>query len=181
MMRTKERLVVAEVILLRGRPGVGKTTISDRLSAELNIPIFRKDDMYDIIAGYNDDHNQRNRMCYAILRQMLRTNAVVQGRLLLDFPFNGEQDMRRFAGWLEEQRIRLIPVLCICSNESLWAERFNRRKLDPAPNQLITDFDELKGYVKDLTITPYKDELIVDAVQPLDTIIRQILAYLNES
>lgn len=45
---------MAEVILLRGRPGVGKTTVSNGLQARLHIPIIRKDDIYDAVAGYND-------------------------------------------------------------------------------------------------------------------------------
>jgi broad-specificity NMP kinase len=79
---------VAEVILLRGRPGVGKTTISNRLSSELNVPIIRKDDFYDVIANYNEDHEQRNKVAYGILFRLLQTNANTNMRYILDFPFN---------------------------------------------------------------------------------------------
>lgn len=170
---------MAELILFRGRPGVGKTTISDLLSAKLNIPIIRKDDFYDIIAEYNPDHEQRNRMSYGILYQLLETNSRVDQSLVLDFPFNKQEDMDRFKNWLQERGYMLKSILCVCSNEAIWAERFNQRQLNPLPNQLITDFQKLKQHYGDLRIEPMPDELVVDTVEPLETILERITSYIE--
>ncbi|MCX6756120.1 MAG: hypothetical protein NTX85_02165 [Candidatus Nomurabacteria bacterium] len=50
------------VILFRGRPGVGKTTISNAFAIERGIPILRKDDIYDVTALYVNDHTTRNKI-----------------------------------------------------------------------------------------------------------------------
>jgi hypothetical protein len=97
----------------------------------------------------------------------------------LDFPFNKEEDMSNFTNWLTAHNYSLKSILCTCSDEKIWAKRFNVRKLNPLPNQLITDFDELKDYYNDLSIEPFKDELIIDTIEPLDAIIQKALAYLN--
>jgi hypothetical protein len=167
---------VAEVILLRGRPGVGKTTISNRLGSEFNVPIIRKYDFYDVIANYNEDHEQRNKVSYGILFRLLQTNACTNVQYILDFPFNKEEEMRNFTLWLENQNYVVKSVLCICSDEKIWADRFNIRKFIPLPNQLITDFDELKNYYKDLSIRPMNGELVVDTIESVDSILDKVVA-----
>jgi tRNA uridine 5-carbamoylmethylation protein Kti12 len=174
-----EGTVLSDIILFRGRPGVGKTTISDRLSSQLNIPIIRKDDFYDVVAGYNDVHDQRNKVSYGILFRILESNKKMNGRFILDFPFNQEEDMKRFSAWSKDHNYRLTSILCICSNEKIWADRFNTRKANPAPNQLITDFFELKQYYKDLSIKPFEDELVVDTIDELESIIVKVTNYIN--
>ncbi|CAG7615565.1 AAA family ATPase [Paenibacillus allorhizosphaerae] len=171
---------MGEVILLRGRPGVGKTTISDRLGPMLNVPIIRKDDFYDVISDYNDNHEQRNKVSYGILFRLLQTNASTNMRYILDFPFNKEEEMNHFKLWLESRDYGLKSILCTCSDEKIWAERFNKRKSNPLPNQLITDFDELKSYYKVLSIQPMDGELVIDTVESMDSIMDQIKVYLQQ-
>lgn len=171
---------MGEIILFRGRPGVGKTAVSDALSAHHNIPIIRKDDFYDVIAVFNPDHGQRNRMSYDILYRILDTNLRIQTRFILDFPFNRKEDMGRFKTWLEERGFKLKSILLVCSDEAIWAERFNKRQSNPMPNQLITDFQELKRHYGDLSIEPMSGELVVDTVASLDSILLRITAYLEK-
>ncbi|WP_164545610.1 AAA family ATPase [Paenibacillus albus] len=170
---------MGEIILLRGRPGVGKTTISNLLMVELNIPVIRKDDFYDVIAEYYENHELRNKVSYGILFRMLQTNAGSNKRFILDFPFNQEEEMRNFEQWVLNQNYILKSIRCICSDKKIWANRFNIRKLNPLPNQLITDFDELCHYYKDLSMKPMDGELVIDTVDSLDANVHRILAYLK--
>jgi hypothetical protein len=77
------------------------------------------------------------------------------------------------------QNYVLKSILCICSDEKIWADRFNIRKLNPLPNQLITDFAELKNYYKDLSIKPIHDELVIDTIESVDSIVNKVVAYLH--
>lgn len=178
-MEGLEGIEVSTVILLRGRPGVGKTAVSDKLAIKLGVPIVRKDDLYDELAGAVEGHELRNQLAYGMLYRILESNALSESRIILDFPFNREDDMVRFAGWLTARGIVLKPVLCICSDERLWAERFNVRCLNPAPNQLITDFETLKKHYGDLAIRPLEGELVVDTVQTLESIVGRIMAFVE--
>ncbi|MNI15475.1 adenylate kinase [compost metagenome] len=172
---------MSEIILFRGRPGVGKTTLSDHLSTQLNVPIIRKDDFYDVVAAYNDHHDQRNKVSYGILFKILESNKKINGRFILDFPFNQEDDMTMFSSWLRENNYHLKSILCICSNEEIWADRFHIRKDNPSPNQLITDFVELKKYYKgDLSIKPFENELVIDTIDALESILSKVTTYINQ-
>ncbi|WP_256865340.1 AAA family ATPase [Paenibacillus sp. 32352] len=167
------------MILVRGRPGVGKTAISNRLSKHLHLPILRKDDFYDAAALYVKEHEHRNKISYGILFQFLETNSKADGSWILDFPFNRQDEILRFRAWLEERGYLLFSVLCVCRDETVWADRLNQRKRSPLPNQLITDFAELKAYYGDLSILPLPEELVVDTTEPLDLIMEKILTFLN--
>ncbi|MDF2658937.1 MAG: hypothetical protein K0Q94_1728 [Paenibacillus sp.] len=168
------------VILFRGRPGVGKTSVSNRLSERLRYPIIRKDDIYDVLAGTVDGHDNRNRLCYGILYQMLDTNASNGSSVILDFPFNRKEDMSALRQWLDSKRIVFKSVLCVCSDETIWAKRFEERKENPLPNQLITDFEQLKRhYGGDLTIVPVDGELVVDTIEPLERIVEKVMEYIS--
>lgn len=163
------------VILFRGRPGVGKTAVSNRLSERLRCPVIRKDDIYDVLAGTVDGHDSRNRLSYGILYKMLESNASNRSSVILDFPFNREDEMKAFRMWLRDKGIALVSVLCTCSDEKLWASRFEVRKDNPLPNQLITDFEQLKRhYGGDLTIAPIEGELVVDTVEHLERIVEKV-------
>jgi broad-specificity NMP kinase len=60
-----------KIILFRGRPGVGKTTISDAFTRDLNYFLLRKDDLYDISSQLLSDHNDRNKIAYKSLYKLL--------------------------------------------------------------------------------------------------------------
>ncbi|GIP36491.1 hypothetical protein J2TS4_57010 [Paenibacillus sp. J2TS4] len=87
--------------------------------------------------------------------------------------------MRNFIMWLENQKYSFKSILCICSDEKTWADRLNIRKIDPLPNQMITDFDELKKYYTDLSTKPFDGELVVDTVEAVDSIIDKAIAFLQ--
>lgn len=65
---------MGKVIVFRGKAGVGKTTISNEVGKQLNIPIIRKDDIYDSIATYITNHENRNKACYDTLHKILESN-----------------------------------------------------------------------------------------------------------
>ncbi|MBU5311125.1 hypothetical protein KQI38_03730 [Tissierella carlieri] len=54
------------------------------------------------------------------------------------------------------------------------AERFNKRKLDPQPNNLITDFHKLKIHYKDLETESLKNEIILDSIDDINILIEKV-------
>jgi hypothetical protein len=88
----------------------------------------------------------------------------------LTSPSIRKEDMERFKTWLEERGFKLKSILLVCLDEAIWAERFNKRQSNPLPNQLITDFQELKRHYGDLNLEPLSGELVVDTAASLDSI-----------
>lgn len=79
---------MSKVIVFRGKAGVGKTTISNRVGQQLIIPIIRKDDIYDSIAIYVDKHELRNKACYDTLYKILETNILSGIDIIVDAGFH---------------------------------------------------------------------------------------------
>lgn len=159
-----------KVILFRGKAGVGKTTLSNIVGKALNIPIIRKDDIYDSIAGYIDDHEMINRACYNTVYKILETNIANDIDVIVDAGFHYIDQVLRFKTWVTGKKADFVPLLCVCSDEELWKQRFNRRGINPKANNLITDFEKLKLHYEDLITHPLGDEIILDTVDNLDSL-----------
>lgn len=165
------------VILFRGRPGVGKTTLTTMLSKRLHSFVLRKDDIYDVTSKYVDDNTVRNKISYNALYKTIESNSVSGATIILDYPFQINENVEAFQTWCKARGVKLILILVICSDRALWKERFNARAENPEPSQLITDFDELEKHYGTLSIAPLEHELVVDTVQPPSEIIDAIISH----
>ena len=171
---------MAKVIVFRGKAGVGKSAISAMLGKKLNMPVFAKDDIYDSIAGYVDDHEMWNKACYDTLYKIIETNISNGIDVIVDAGFHHLSEAVQFKNWVLSKNAIFIPLLCVCSNEELWAERFNRRSINPKPNNMITDFNELKSHYKDLKTEPLENEIILDAVSHIDELMERAIAEIKK-
>jgi adenylate kinase family enzyme len=164
-----------QLILFRGRPGTGKTTMSDLLSAKINVPVIRKDDIYDLVAGLTESHELRNKISHNIIYSILKSNSHNSSTLILDCPFQYENDINSLREWCSNNNVQLKSILVTCSDEKIWAERFKERAKNAAPNQLITDFEEFKSRYKSMHIKPDTGELLLNTIdspgQNLDTVL----------
>lgn len=167
-----------KIILFRGRPGTGKTTLSNAFAKMCHFPIFRKDDIYDSLYLHLDEHDKRSKLSYEILYKILETNLNNNSTFILDFPFQNSADYSIIEKWTTERNINFKSILVTCSDEKLWAERFNIRAENPAPNQLITNFDELKEHYVTLQIDPEQGELVVDTVESVESNILRVVEFI---
>lgn len=168
-----------KIILFRGRPGAGKTTVSHAFAEITHFPVLRKDDFYDPASVFLKDHGERNRLSHDTLYKILESNAHTNATFILDFAFQNEKDFSMIKDWCAEHNIELKSILVTCSDETTWAERFNKRAESPAPNQLITNFDELKKYYGFMQIEKEPEELLVDTKNSIKIILNEVLEYLS--
>lgn len=168
-----------KLILFRGRPGTGKTFMSNLLSHRIDAPILRKDDIYDIISILEPAHYKRNSITYKLLYAILNTNRHTSPTLILDFPFQTPEDITGLRTWCSENKVTLRSILVTCSDETLWATRINRRAESPLPNQLIADFEELRHRYPELYLKADTGELLIDTVRPVEANLADVLSFLS--
>ncbi len=162
------------VILFRGRPGVGKTTVSNIFAESRSLLILRKDDIYDVSSAYVNEHQTRNKISYDSMFKILETNSVLGTKFVLDFPFNKTEEINNLYEWCSKFGIKLVSILVICSDRELWESRFDKRSENPLPNQLITNLNDLEKHYGDLNIQPLENEVVVDTVNSVEEIKKQL-------
>lgn len=168
------------IILFRGRPGVGKSTVSNAFAKERKLLILRKDDIYDSAAAYLEDHATRNKISYASLFKILKSNISSRTSLILDYPFQRDEEVLNLREWCDKNDLNLVSVLVVCSDRNIWKERFNKRSENPAPNQLIKDLDELERHYGDLNLYPLENEMVVDTIEAIEIIIKQLVTHIPQ-
>ncbi len=165
------------IILFRGRPGTGKTTLTHAFAEKTHFPILRKDDIYDPVSEYVNEHSERNKASHGILYKILESNVHSNSTFVLDFAFQNSSDYSIIKNWCMERDVEFKSVLVTCSDEKLWAERLDRRAENPTPNQLITSFEGFKKHYGTMYVEPEQGELVVDSVKPVEEIIQAVLEY----
>ncbi|MBP6731729.1 MAG: AAA family ATPase [Chitinophagales bacterium] len=169
------------VILFRGRPGVGKSNIAGAWARHKNLVVLSKDDIYDSAASYVTEHITRNRVSYDSLWAILKSNVGSGATILLDYPFQLEEEVLHLQQWCNRNGVRLISFLVVCSNREVWMNRFNRRKQNPAPNQLITDLDELEQHYGQLELKPVAGEVVLDSVKTTEQLLQQVTEVIKQT
>jgi tRNA uridine 5-carbamoylmethylation protein Kti12 len=168
-----------KLILFRGRPGTGKTSLSNLLSSRIHVPILRKDDIYDVISALEPEHHERNRITYKLLYTILDTNRHQAPTVILDFPFQAPEDIAGLRSWCDGHKVTLKSILVTCSDETLWTARINRRAESPLPNQLIADFEELRRRYPELHLRPDPGELMIDTVRPTEVNLIEVIDFVT--
>jgi hypothetical protein len=168
------------IILFRGRPGTGKTTLSTAFGYRENLPVLRKDDFYDAVSEFIAEHDARNRMSYRALYNVLASNSKTDSTFILDYPFQHAGDLGIVRKWSAEHGVMLKSILVTCSDEKLWARRLEARAKNPTPNQIITDFHSLRKLYGAMQITPEEDELSVDTVESIENILPKVVRFVSE-
>ncbi|MFD2584478.1 AAA family ATPase [Pedobacter vanadiisoli] len=169
------------LILFRGRPGTGKTTMSNLVSAKMSVPIIRKDDIYDQLVSLSGNHDLRNKITFNIIYSLVTSNIHNSSTLIIDCPFQFEEDITSFRAWCRTHQVHLKTILVTCSDERIWSERFKERVINPAPNQLITDFEEFKSRYKVMQLQPDEGELLIDTIVPQDHNVKTVLEFLSST
>lgn len=65
-----------QIILFRGRPGVGKTTPTNAFIKKHPYFLIRKDDLYDVASEVLTEHHARNKIAYDGLYTLLASNVM---------------------------------------------------------------------------------------------------------
>ena len=167
------------IILLRGRPGSGKTFTASKLARRLQCPYLSKDMLHDILLTHGIETLEGKQMDHAFLQSWLSPQADIESQIILDFPFNHDQEYQSFFDFCTHTGIKLTSVVVTCSDEQLWRERLKKRAEHPAPNQMITDYDEFVERYGSMIMEPKSHELLVDSVHDIEQILGEVEGFMT--
>ena len=168
------------IILFRGKAGVGKSEISTKIGEYFNYPIIRKDDIYDSLASVVNEHESRNILCRKVILEILRTNKTNGINFILDYSLNHSNQIEIFRNDIVKIGYNILSFLCTCNDINVWQERFEKRKLNPKPNNLITDFGQILEHYKNVENMPIKDEILLDTTPNIKILIGSIIRTIKD-
>lgn len=98
---------MSKIILIRGKSGTGKSTLSNELSKRLKLVVLHKDDIYDASASVVQEHSSRNKLCFDFLFRLLQSVIDADSSIILDFGFNDNTGVLSLDQWVEGKRGRI--------------------------------------------------------------------------
>lgn len=165
---------MSDILIFRGRAATGKTYITDILSNKLNIAVIRKDDIYNSLSKYGLEQYTINMMSYDILAKIIQTNIDISCNLIIDIGLYHNLYFKQFLSNINFKNSNLYPFLCICSDGQEWNKRIEKRLTNPLPNQTFKTVEEANKYYDNLNTEALENEIILDSVDDISSIIEKI-------
>ncbi|MGM9935893.1 MAG: AAA family ATPase [Candidatus Ornithomonoglobus sp.] len=163
------------IYIFRGKSATGKTALTNILSKKLNIPVLRKDDIFDELSKYEKDISVLNSASYDILARQIQTCIDNNSDVIVDIALQHTPSLKVFLNKIDFKDSTIYQFFCDCSNDDIWLERWRERLKNPLPNQYFKNIDEIVEHYGKCEIEPLNSEIILDSIMPVDGLFNKIM------
>jgi len=172
---------MGNIYIFRGKAGTGKTTLSNRLSQTLSVPVFRKDDIVEALKTTEnvDKSLISNAVCYNILCKQIQTNIDLKTDFVIDIAMGHRGTAEAFFNMLDFKDSTVFYFLMDCSDEDIWQERHMERLKNPAPSQSFQSVEHLLAHYAQWDLTPFEFEHVIDSANTADSCFKQIMSIIG--
>ena len=166
------------LLLLKGHPATGKSTLANALARRLGWPLIDKDDIKDHTYQLPDGGH----LSYAIMWQIVRHQLAIGLSVLVDSPLSYPTTYATGQALATEFRTKLL-VVETALGDALWQARLDQRMLEAQTHrtsswanmqQLLTDYNASWCYPIDA-----QHHIIVDTSQPPAQLVQRIIDFLD--
>jgi len=156
-------MTLPTLIIVAGPPGTGKTTIAQKLSSDLGIPVFHKDAIKELLfdsLGWSDrEWSKKIGVASLNLLFHIAENQLKNGKsLIIESNFKNEFDTKRIIELKEKYKFLIIQIQLKCNGEIL-LNRFNARS---------NSTERHPGHVDSGNIDEFKNSLLKGSYDHLD-------------
>ena len=169
-----------QLVMFKGFPGSGKSTLSRALSRQLRWPIIDKDDVKDM---FSKQVPNAGALAYDVMLNIVRRQLLQGLDVICDSPFTHLITYEYAQKMAEETYAQLVVVECFCSDELLWSQRINARKTYGLPFHHMIDWETLQAYLREqgekanFPIT--HPHLLIDTAKPLAVCLAETVEWLK--
>lgn len=173
-------IFLSRIYIFRGKAATGKTLITDTLSKNINVPVLRKDDIYDKLAIHYSNSSELNRATFDILIGIIQTNIKTNCDMIIDVGLAHNPNFEQFILNIDLSSCVVSQFLCTCSNTLEWRKRIELRLTNPMPNQFFVSAEEADRYYNTCSISPFKGEVLLDSSQDISILMDKVYKKLTE-
>lgn len=118
------------VILMRGHPGCGKSSLASALSTRYQVPVVDKDDAKDALQELSNvvDNTRINQISYDIMIGMTRKQLLNGLSVIVDSPLSRKSVYNQLKHIATTFGATVIILECISSDQSIWNNRLEQRR-----------------------------------------------------
>ncbi len=171
--------IVQHLVLMKGFPATGKSALAHRLSQQLRWPLIDKDDVKDHTLGLEN----ANEMAYDILWSVTGRQLEMGLSVIVDSPLSYPQAFEAGRSLAYEYGAKLL-VIETQLDDNTWRQRFEDRDRSESAHK-ISSWQEMDAMLDQYDgcwryAIPGENHLVVDAAQPLDTLVDMAVRRLHD-
>jgi broad-specificity NMP kinase len=119
------------IFIITGLPGSGKTTLSEKLSKKLKLPLINKDAIKELLfdnLGWKDREWSRKlgMTTFTLLYYIMEAQMVARKPFIVESNFKHEFDSKKFRALKKKYNFFPIQIICETKGEVLY-DRFKKR------------------------------------------------------
>jgi predicted kinase len=167
------------LLLLKGHPATGKSTLAVALARRLAWPLIDK----DAIKDHTYQLPQGNVLAYEIMWQVVRHQLMIGLSVVVDSPLSYPIAYATGQELTREYNARLLVVETSLAQE-VWQRRLDQRLQQP-PTHRVSGWDNMQQLLVDYAgswsyaIDP-NEHLLVDSAQPVEQMVQTVIHHLEQ-
>jgi len=172
--------IALSLIVFSGLPGTGKTSLAEATGRALSLPVFSRDRLEATLrrCQITSEHGRgAGWAAYELLTDLARTQLRLGASVILDSVATYTNVRATWRALAARHQAGFRVVECICSDEALWRQRLLSRDRH-IPGWYELDWRDVEAVRR--RFVPWTGErLVVDSVEPLETNLAKVIAYLK--
>ena len=163
------------LLIFSGLPGVGKTTLANKLARELHWPLLKIDDVIGQVPENPAIEFWDSKV--DVLLDVLNTQLELGLSVIADSVFMN-MDRQHAQELARKYKVRFLPVYIFLSDENLWKERVTKR-FNELHDEDVATWERIQHQREHFAEWQKDTALFVDSMEPMEKNFERILEFVQ--
>lgn len=164
------------LVLMKGPPGSGKSTVATELGRRLGWPVIDKDAVRDLLP------DELGGISYEAMLALAERQLRIGLNVIADSPLGYGRAYEKARAASGTTGARMVVIECECSDEAEWRRRIEQRSGSGLAAHHATDWSKVEAFHERTATDRYEVDvpmLKIDTAQPVERILPAIMAWLD--